>query len=81
LKQRPVHIFYGDSNSCKSYLAVLTGKTIYETDSVTKMEDVPECLTQDIIVIGNRWLCDIEEIKNRLYGVPMIIEVDFKCCK
>jgi hypothetical protein len=83
LKSRPVHIFYGDSNTCKSYIAALTGKAVYETDMVTCIEDVPTPLTQDIIVIGNRWKCEVGDIKERIFGIssdnpPTIIEVSFK---
>ena len=75
--KRPVHLFHGDSNSCKSYLAALTGKSLYETDSVKSLGDVPDTLTQDIIVIGNRWECSLEDIIPRLFGDCEIIEVKF----
>lgn len=78
MDKRPVHIFYGDSNACKSYIAALTGKRVYETDLVTKEEDLPKILTEDIIVIGNRWECSLDVIKPRLFGDCEIIEVCFK---
>ena len=78
LDKRPVHIFHGDSNSCKSHLAALTGRTIFETDSVPSKEHLPKVLTQEIIVVGNRWKCDLQDIKHRLFGECEIIEVSFK---
>lgn len=77
LKKRPVHIFMGDSNSCKSYLASLTGKAVFETDSVNGIDELPKVLTQDIIVVGNRWKCDIEELKKLIFGDAETITVTF----
>ena len=77
LTKRPVHIFKGDSNTCKSYLASLTGKTLFETDSVKSFEELPNVLTEDIIVVGNRWECDIEQLKTKVFGDSAIILVNF----
>ncbi len=41
-------------------------------------ESLPKTLTQEIIVVGNRWKCDLEDIKDRLFGECEIIEVCFK---
>lgn len=68
--KRPVHIFYGRSNLCKSHLAALTGKSVFETDSVKSVEELPEVITEDIIVVGNRWKIAAEGIK------PYIFDVD-----
>ena len=70
-------MFIGDSNTCKSYLAALTGKTVFETDSVACMEDIPTTLGQDIIVVGNRWTGDIKDIVGRLVGDLEVIKVEF----
>tara|TARA_R110000851_G_C13085040_1_gene566208 strand:+ start:1364 stop:1606 length:243 start_codon:yes stop_codon:yes gene_type:complete len=78
LTKRPVHIFYGRSNTCKSYIATLTGKVVFETDSVTCVEELPDKLPHDIIVIGNRWKCDIVRIEERLVGDVDAILVEFK---
>ena len=72
-----MHLFIGNSNTCKSYLAALTGKTVFETDSVVCMEDIPPALGEDIIVVGNRWTVDIEVIVGRLVGYPEVIKVEF----
>jgi len=73
-----VHIFYGDSNTCKSYLATMTGKNTFETDSIRCASELPDKITADIIVIGNRWKCEISLIKERLFGSPLIVEVEFR---
>lgn len=52
--KRPVHVFHGDSDTCKSHLATLTGKTVFETDALDDVSNLPSVLTQDIIVVGNR---------------------------
>jgi hypothetical protein len=57
--KRPVHIFIGDSNTCKSTLAALTGKEILETD-YTGINDLPKIITEDIIVVGNKFNINIE---------------------
>lgn len=62
--KRPVHIFHGESNLCKSHIASLTNKDTFETDSV---DTLPENITSDIVVLGNRnrdWT--VEDIKNRI---------------
>ena len=77
LSKRPVHIFKGESNTCKSYLAALTGKSLFETDSIESFEDLPRVLTEDIIVVGNRWTCDIDQLKTKVFGDSDIIIVNF----
>lgn len=75
---RPVHIFSGDSNTCKSHIAALTGKSIFETDSISNLSELPEVITQDIVVIGSRWVCPVEDITSRLFGSVKVIYVEFK---
>lgn len=58
--KRPVHIFIGDSNACKSTLAALTRKEILETD-YTGINDLPEVITADIIVVGNKFTIDVNK--------------------
>lgn len=58
--KRPVHIFIGDSNACKSTLAALTGREILETD-YTGINDLPEVITADIIVVGNKFTIDVNK--------------------
>lgn len=81
--KRPVHIFYGDSNCLKSYLAAsLEGKTVLEIDGIECLNDIPDVITEDIIVVGNGCKVNftLDEIKKR---VPLsedtkFIEVNFK---
>lgn len=75
---RPVHIFSGDSNTCKSHIAALTGKSIFETDSISNLSELPEVITQDIVVIGNMWVCPIDAITSRLFGSVNVIYVEFR---
>ncbi len=35
-------------------------------------------LTQDIIVIGNRWQCAVDEVTKRLYGQCKVVVVSFE---
>ena len=74
--KRPVLIFYGDSNAMKSHIAALTGKTVFETDYEFK-KGMPDFIDSDIVVIGNKYKIDIEDVKGRLGDVE-IIEVNFK---
>ena len=76
--KRPVWIFEGDSNLGKSYLAHLTDKTVYETDSSEKL---PNYIVDDIVVIGNKYKFDEEEIISRLFGEVEVIKVAFKLLK
>lgn len=78
--KRPVHIFIGDSNSCKSTIAALTGKNILETD-FTGVNDLPEIITEDIIVVGNKFNINIEtDIIPRIFDLEnsQVIIVNFK---
>lgn len=74
--KRPVLIFYGDSNCMKSHLAALSGKVVFETDYEIGKTNLPDVITEDIIVIGNKYKVDIEDIKSRLTNCE-IIEVKF----
>lgn len=76
-KKRPVLIFHGDSNACKSHIAALTGKTVYETDA---HDELTWGITEDIIVIGNRHGYDFDKIRYCVqdFDTANIIEVHFK---
>lgn len=78
MKKRPVHIFYGDSCTCKSYLSALTGKDVLETDA---LDELPEEIYAEIIVLGNRnKLWTIEDVKSKIFDKESaeIICVEFK---
>lgn len=73
--ERPVWLFKGGSNLGKSFIASkLEELTTYETDS---NEELPEVIVEDIIVLGNKYKFDIEDIKNRIFGDYELIFVDF----
>lgn len=76
MSARPVWIFSGDSGLGKTTLALsVTGRTIFETDHV---EELPEVILDDIIVIGNKNpTFTKEEVIKRLFGNPKVIYVDF----
>lgn len=77
LEKRPVWIFYGASCLGKSYLASFATefKTFYETDIC---KNLPKVLTEDIIVIGNKYKFSIDDIKAKYVEDVKFIEVDFK---
>ena len=77
MKKRPVWIFYGDSGLGKSTLAkdLTEERQIYETDS---SETLPDEIVADIVVIGNKYKFTIDEVKQHLFGDPMVIPVEFK---
>jgi len=75
--KRPVHIFYGDSNLCKSHIAALTGKSVLETDSLEN-GNIPVSIINDIIVIGNKHKISKEEVISNLFGDCEVILVEFK---
>jgi hypothetical protein len=78
--KRPVHIFIGDSNSCKSTIAALTGKSILETD-FTGVNDLPEIITEDIIVVGNKFIVDVnKDIIPKIFDLEnsQVVLVNFK---
>jgi len=75
--KRPVLVFYGDSNSMKSHVAALTGKSVYETDYELSKGKLPSEIIEDIVVVGNKYQVDLDDIKSRLVDCE-VIEVNFK---
>ena len=64
LEKRPVWIFYGKSNSGKSFLShKLNNLTVYETDSD---KNLPKELNEDIIVVGNKYSFSLDNIEKLL---------------
>jgi hypothetical protein len=73
---RPVWIFKGESNSGKSFIASrLNDLSVYETDT---SDELPDKITEDIVVLGNKYQYDIEKIKDCIFGECELILVDFK---
>lgn len=73
--KRPVWLFKGKSALGKSYLAnKLSGLSIYETDSENELHNE---IKEDVIVLGNKYNCSIEEIENNIFGDHELIIVDF----
>lgn len=75
----PVWIFSGDSCLGKTYLAQIISnsgyhKEVYETDS---NETLPDEITADIIVLGNKYSFTIEEIDKRIKLEHELIKVEF----
>lgn len=73
-EKRPVWILRGNSNLGKSFLSHKTGLTVYETDC---NELLPAQITEDIIVIGNKYSFTVNEVIDKLFGDNEIILVDF----
>ena len=75
-KFRPVWIFKGKSNSGKSFLASnLNNIDVYETDCY---KELPEKIVASVIVSGNKYHFEIEEIKSRIFGKVEIQIVEFQ---
>lgn len=74
--KRKVWIFKGDSGLGKTFLSDKTGLSKYETDSSSEL---PSVIKEDIIVIGNKYSFDIEDVKSRIFEVDKVdvINVDF----
>lgn len=72
---RPVWIFKGKSNSGKSFLASkLNELDVYETDS---NKALPESIVASVIVIGNKYDFNLEDVKSKIFGEAEIQAVDF----
>ena len=73
--KRPVWIFKGDSNAGKSFLSSkLKDLKIYETDINNELLEV---ITQDVIILGNKYSHTINDIDKRILGEHNLIVVDF----
>lgn len=74
--KRPVWIFTGESNSGKSFLSShITELNTYETDSNSVL---PENITEDIIVLGNKYEFSIDDVRNKIYGEHELCIVSFE---
>ena len=72
---RPVWVFKGKSNSGKSFLASkLNELDVYETDS---NEVLPESIVASVIVLGNKYDFNLEDVKSKIFGEVEIQIVDF----
>lgn len=74
MEKRPVYIFRGNSGLGKSTIASTSSLTVFETDSV---EELPDTISADIVVIGHKKEFDESEIISRLVGDPKVIFVTF----
>lgn len=77
-EKRPVWIFAGASGLGKSTIAMHAfreGADVFETDSA---DELPEVITSDIIVLGNRSGFTLEDVKAKVFGDAEIIVVDFR---
>lgn len=67
MDKRPVWIFKGKSGLGKSSIGVhLEGLRVFETDSV---DELPEAITDDVIVLGNRSKWTVEDVKKHIFDV------------
>jgi hypothetical protein len=74
--KRPVWIFIGNSNTGKSFLSSkLNELTIYETDS---SKILPDVIKEDVVVLGNKYNFEVDEIKKRLFGDCEVCVVKFE---
>jgi len=73
--ERTVWVFKGESALGKSYIAgKLEGLTVYETDSAPYL---PDEIVQDVVVLGNKYDFNIDEVRGSLLGTPQVVIVDF----
>lgn len=73
---RPVWIFEGDSNLGKTFLSTkITNLSVYETDC---NDELPDRISESIIVLGNKYKFELDDIKKRIFGEHDLIEVNFK---
>lgn len=73
MKKRPVYIVTGKSGVGKSTLFLNLYDKL-ETDSLTNGE-LPNEITESVIVLGNRWPITKNQIIERVFGDAQIIEV------
>jgi hypothetical protein len=72
---RPVWIFLGKSGTGKTFLSSkLSDLEIYETDS---NDTLPTKIAASVVVLGNKYLFSIDDIKKRFIGKVEIHTVEF----
>lgn len=68
--KRVVYVFCGASGLGKTYLAgKLKDMEVYETDS---NKDLPDVIYADVVVLGNKYNHEIENVKNKLFENPCV---------
>lgn len=68
--KRVVFVFCGASGLGKTYLAgKLEEVDVYETDS---NKDLPDVIYADVVVVGNKYKHEIEDVKNKLFENPCV---------
>ncbi|ASA22617.1 hypothetical protein [Paenibacillus donghaensis] len=73
-EKRPVWVFKGSSNRGKSFIAShLVGLTVYETDSNANIPFI----TEDIVVLGNKYTHQLQDIEANIFGDYELHVVDF----
>lgn len=66
-EKRPIWIFFGDSCTGKTYLSSkIDDLNSYETDSSSEL---PNKITESIIVVGNKYKYSLKEIKDRIFDL------------
>jgi len=78
-EKRPVWIFVGESALGKSYLSSELANggnhTKYETDS---SPELPSEISEDMIIVGNKYHFSLKDIRERIYGEHETIIVNFE---
>lgn len=76
LKQkRQVYIFRWSSWKGKSYIWRKIGRNVYETDSCNELPDI---ISEEIIILWNKYNFSIEDIKQKIMGKYDLIIVNFE---
>lgn len=77
MDKRPVYVVYGDSGLGKSSVTSRLNRNIYSVYETDSSEELPDCITADVIVLGNKYNHTLSDVKSKLFGDPKVITVRF----
>lgn len=76
---RPVYIVYGKSGVGKSSIFnELEGSSLYSLYETDCSDTLPEVITQNIVILGNKHGYSIEDVKAHLFGEPEVHLIHFE---
>jgi hypothetical protein len=73
---RLVYILTGNDDFAKLNFAQNSSKSIFNTDNLAE-NALPEDITADVVVLGNKHHFTVEQVNANLFGNPKVIEVNF----
>ena len=77
MDKRPVYVVCGESGLGKSSVTSRLNRNIYSVYETDTSEELPDYITADVIVLGNKYKHTLADVKSKLFGNPKVVTVRF----